>query len=167
MSTTAATAIQTTKKKVVEGKNHVCCPPFDERKASFDEKEIQWTNKPFVKDSTWCFMYVPLNFGGAVKRACAKIDAADAAVPDEEFILLSDMKSPWITNIYFSVTKDVVPNAEMTHLSGTFLTKVFKGPFQHFEKVSDSFGRLRSTFGILVAQRHLRFLHRRASGATK
>lgn len=165
MSTTAATAVETAKKEVVEGKNHVCCPPFDERKARFDEKEIQWTNKPFVKDSTWCFMYVPLNFGGAVKRAGAKIDAADAAVPDEEFILLSDMKSPWITNIYFSVTKDVVQNAEMIHLSGTFLTKVFEGPFKDFDKVSVSFGSIRSPFGILFA--HMLFLQRCDSGAAK
>jgi hypothetical protein len=111
----------------------VCCPDFSPRIEHFDEKEITWKNKPFIKDSTWCFLHVPLNFGGAVTRACKKIEAADAAVDDEDFVLLSDMTSRWNTNLLFAVSKEFVPNAEMLHLSGTFLTKVFEGPYSKFD----------------------------------
>mmetsp|Transcript_12890 Transcript_12890/g.24787 ORF Transcript_12890/g.24787 Transcript_12890/m.24787 type:complete len:184 (+) Transcript_12890:107-658(+) len=111
----------------------ICCPDFSPRIASFDEKEIIWKDKAFIKDSTWCFFYIPLNFGGATTRACGKIEAAGAAVPDEDFVMLSDMTSRWNTNIFFSVAKDDVPGAEMVHLSGTFLTKVFEGPYSQFD----------------------------------
>jgi hypothetical protein len=110
-----------------------CCPDFSPRLQDFDEKEITWKNKPFIKESTWCFFYIPLNFGGATTRACAKIDADDgASVPDDEFVMLSTMTSRWKTNILFSVAKDSVPKAKMVHLSGTFLTKVFEGPYSEF-----------------------------------
>jgi hypothetical protein len=111
-----------------------CCLKFDARIESFQEKEWKFEKKPFVVDSTWCFFYIPLNFGGAMTRACSKIEAADAAVPDEEFIMLSDMTSRWSTRILLSASKDLVPGAEMVHLSGTFLTKVFEGPYSDFGK---------------------------------
>lgn len=133
MATTTTTVQVDPKKK--EG-DKPCCPPFsDARRASLDEKEVVWKDKPFVKESTWCFFHIPLNFAGAVKRASTKIDAAKADVPDEEIIVLGDMCSPWSTRIYFNVSKDDVPGAEMVKLSGTYLTKVFEGPFKDFNKV--------------------------------
>lgn len=112
----------------------ICCPDFSSRIEKFDETEITWNNKAFIKESTWCFFYLPLNFGGATTRACQKMEAADAKVPldDENFVMLADMTSRWNTNVLFPVTKDVVPNAEMVHLSGTFRTKVFEGPYSQF-----------------------------------
>jgi len=46
--------------------------------------------------------------------------------------MLADMKNPFVSRIYLSVTKDDVPGAEVVKLSGTFLTKVFEGPYSNF-----------------------------------
>ncbi len=45
-------------------------------------------------------------------------------------MMLVDEKSAWSEDLFIEVTKDV-PGAEMTKLSGTFLTKVFEGPYKN------------------------------------
>jgi len=45
-------------------------------------------------------------------------------------VCLSDEDSPWGSDLYIAVTKDV-PGLQMTQISGTFLTKVFEGPFKN------------------------------------
>ena len=67
-------------------------------------------------------------------RASAKIEDANAALPEDEYIMLSDMISPWSTRIYLGVSKDDVAGAEVVHISGTFLTKVFEGSYRNFDK---------------------------------
>jgi hypothetical protein len=47
--------------------------------------------------------------------------------------MLTDEKSLWGSDIYIDVTKDV-PGAEMATISGTFLTKVFEGPYKDIGK---------------------------------
>jgi hypothetical protein len=47
--------------------------------------------------------------------------------------MLSDEKSPWSTDLYIRVTKPV-PEAHMTTLSGTFLTRVYEGPYRDAPK---------------------------------
>ena len=109
-----------------------CCKIFEP--ARFDKKEIVWNGRPFIKDGVWCILHVPINFGGMVSRVCAKIDAAGAKCRDDEFVMLADIKSSWSSTVYFSVTKDNVPGAIVTRISGTFLTKVFEGPYSDFGK---------------------------------
>uniref|UniRef100_A0A7S2EL24 Uncharacterized protein n=1 Tax=Trieres chinensis TaxID=1514140 RepID=A0A7S2EL24_TRICV len=110
----------------------VCCAKFDP--ARLDNREIVWENKPFVKDGVWCVYYMPLNFGSMMARAMGKIEAVGANCSDEDFLMLADMKSPWSSTVYFAVTKDDVLGAEMVKISGTFLTKVFEGPYKDFGK---------------------------------
>lgn len=66
-----------------------------------------------------------------MKRATALIEAASAQ-PDVP-LMLSDEASRWGTDLYLHVTK-AVPGAQMTTLSGTYLTKVFEGPFRNATK---------------------------------
>jgi hypothetical protein len=47
----------------------------------------------------------------------------------EEMLVVSDENSLWGADVYIAVTKDV-PKAQMARLSGSFLTKVFEGPYQ-------------------------------------
>jgi len=47
--------------------------------------------------------------------------------------MLSDENSLWGSDVYIAVTKEV-PQAEMTKISGTFLTKVFEGPYKNAGK---------------------------------
>jgi hypothetical protein len=47
--------------------------------------------------------------------------------------MLCDEKSPWGSDIYIDVSKDV-PGAQMATLSGSYLTKVFEGPYNNAAK---------------------------------
>jgi hypothetical protein len=76
--------------------------------------------------------HVPLNMVQRVKHASAMIAAAGAA-PLERPLFLGEEISPWKSNIYLEVTH-YVPEANMVRLSGTFVPKVFKGPFRDASK---------------------------------
>ena len=57
-----------------------------------------------------------------------RIKEADALSPQP--LMLTDEKSLWGTDLYIAVSKEV-PEAEMVKISGTFLTKVFEGPYKN------------------------------------
>lgn len=109
--------------------NEHCCPKFDP--APWDEKEIQWQDKRFVKDRVRSILHIPLNFGAVMKRSMARIDAAGAA--SDTNVVLSDENSLWGADVYIEAAKDV-PGANMASISGTFLCKVFEGPYQNMRK---------------------------------
>jgi hypothetical protein len=102
-----------------------CCPPFDP--TPWQDKEVTWHDKPFVRDHVACLFHVPLNMGRKVTKDMALIQAAHAET--EQPLMLSDDKSPWGADIFIEVQR-AVPDATMDHLSGTFLTRVFEGPFR-------------------------------------
>jgi hypothetical protein len=102
----------------------ICCPPFDPK--PWDDKEIVWKDKLFVKDRVRSIFHIPLNFGAVMIKNMAKIEAA--GVSADEAITLCDENSPWGADVYIAVDK-IVPNAEMAKLNGTFLSKVFEGPY--------------------------------------
>jgi len=102
-----------------------CCPRFDPE--PWDGKEHVWQDKLFLKDHVTSFLHIPLNFGKVIVRDMEKIQKADALTPEP--LMLSDERSSWGSDVYIAVTKDV-PGAEMARISGTFLTKVFEGPFK-------------------------------------
>jgi len=103
-----------------------CCPKFDP--TSWDEKEFQWDGKLFIKDKVRCFMHIPLNFGKVMVRCMDKIDKAGAFAPQPP-LALSDHISPWTMELYLEVGKQV-PQADNVTISGTFLSKVFEGPYK-------------------------------------
>ncbi|MCP4654482.1 MAG: hypothetical protein GY856_03575 [bacterium] len=103
-----------------------CCPKFDPE--PWDDQEITWEDKAFVKDRVRSLFHIPLNFGGVMKRNVALIEAADAKLPEP--VVISDENSLWGADVYVGVTKEV-PNARMTTLSGTFLSKVFEGSYKN------------------------------------
>ena len=102
-----------------------CCPRFDP--TAWEGAEIRFDRRRFVKDRTVSFLHIPLNIGSVFQRTFERILAANAA-SDHEYLILSTDTSPWRAEHYFAVERDV-PGAEMIDLSGTFLTKVFEGPF--------------------------------------
>jgi hypothetical protein len=102
-----------------------CCPRFNPE--PWDEKEIIWQDKIFLKDRVRSFFHIPLNFGRVMVRNMEKIAKADALAPKP--ILLSDENSLWGADIYIAVSKEV-PQAQMKKISGTLLTKVFEGPYK-------------------------------------
>lgn len=106
-----------------------CCPKFDPE--PWDEKEITWEQKGFIQDRVRSFLHVPLNFGSVMKRCMSKMEAAGAK-PDNP-VVLADKNSLWGADVYVSVD-GAVPDARMTAISGTFLSKVFEGPYKDVRK---------------------------------
>jgi len=108
-----------------------CCPIPDVK--AWDNSQITWKNKRFIKDNTINLFHIPLNMGQMMKRALTKIEKSNASVPAENFIMLSFDPSPWKTENYLAVKKRV-RNAQNIRLTGTFLTKVFEGPYKNAGK---------------------------------
>lgn len=102
-----------------------CCEPFNPE--PWQDKEIVWQDKFFVKDHITSFLHIPLNMGRKIVKNMALIEKAKAKASYQ--LMLTDEKSMWGADIYIDVAKDV-PGAQMATLSGTFLTKVFEGPYQ-------------------------------------
>ena len=109
--------------------NNECCPPFDP--APWDDKVLTWGNKQFVKDRVISFLHIHLNFGAVMKRNVEAIEAADAGI--EPMVVLSDENSLWGADVYIEVSKNI-PHAKMATISGTFISKVFEGPYQNMRK---------------------------------
>jgi len=105
----------------------ICCPQFDP--ISWENKEIVWDNKMFIREETCSFFYFPLNMGSMMRKACGKMENAQASPEMSDWVMLSRDLSPWKGEHYLAVKKEV-PNSNNVKLSGTFLTKVFEGPFR-------------------------------------
>ena len=108
-----------------EREEKTCCPKFDPN--SWDEKEVVWKDKLFAKDIVKSFLHIPLNMGQIMTKMSEKINAAGAMPKD--YLILSFEKSPWKSEQYIAIEKEV-PGLESEELSGTFLTKVFEGPYK-------------------------------------
>lgn len=106
-----------------------CCEPFNP--LPWQDQEIAWKDKLFVTDHIASFLHIPLNMDKKMIHNMGLIEKADAKSPVQ--LMLSDEKSLWGSDIYIDVVKKV-PGATMTTLSGTFLTKVFEGPYQNTGK---------------------------------
>jgi hypothetical protein len=113
-----------------------CCPPFTP--SSWDGLEVEWRDKLFVKEHVHSLFHIPLDMGRRITRAKAKIDAVGAS--PRQPLMLSDETSPWGSELYVEVTRPV-PHANMIALSGTFLTKVFDGPFRDAPKWAEAMKR--------------------------
>ncbi|MGO9107755.1 MAG: hydrolase [Thermoguttaceae bacterium] len=106
-----------------------CCPRFNPE--PWDDKTIPWENKRFVKDRVVSILHMPLNFGAVMKRNVRAIEAAGGIAAD--MIVLADENSLWGADVYIEVTKDI-PGANMATISGTFISKVFEGPYRNVRK---------------------------------
>ena len=101
-----------------------CCDPFDP--VPWQDREGSWKDKLFVKDHVTSFLHIPLNFGQKIVKNMRLIERAGAQGGK---IMLSDETSLWGADISIDVDRPV-PGARMATLSGTFLTKVFEGPYK-------------------------------------
>jgi len=115
--------------KLYEDAETGCCPRFDPK--PWDGKEIKWNDRLFLKDHARSLFHIPFGFGKMMVRDMEIIKKADALPPQP--LMLSNSKSMWGTDVYIAVSKDV-PGAEMARISGTFLCKVFEGPYKNTGK---------------------------------
>lgn len=103
-----------------------CCPQF--YPSLWDEKTHVWHDKLFLKDTVCQFMHMPLNIKKVIARMWQAVQKAEAAPADADFLLLAYDPSPWKSELHMTITKEI-PRGENVRLSGTFLTKVFDGPY--------------------------------------
>ena len=107
-----------------------CCPRFNPE--GWDDRDLHFHGKLFVKAKSTSVNHVPTNIGPVFEKTFAAIEEA-GAYDENNFIILSRDVSPSETEHYFAVTK-VVPNEEIVHWSGDYLTKVFEGPYEDAPK---------------------------------
>lgn len=116
-----------------------CCPKFNPE--GWNAQELHFRDKRFVRATTRSLMHVPLNMSKVFARVMANIEKA-GAMDASDYIVLSRDTSAFAGEHLFAVPK-VVPDEEMTTLSGDFITKVFEGPYK-------SAGQWRSDMADLV-----------------
>jgi hypothetical protein len=101
-----------------------CCPEFDPEK--WNDLELHFRDKAFVRVKTRSFLHVPLNMGKVFGRIWKAIK--DAHAEEDEFVVLSD-DALWHGEHFFNVGREV-PGADNVKLSGDYITHVFEGPFR-------------------------------------
>ena len=113
--------------------NSECCPKFDPR--PWDEKTHTWKDKPFIRETLPQLFHMPLPWmvGRMINRMWKKAQDAGAAPDMKDFLWLAYDPSPWKSEHYIHVTKEV-PNAENASITGTFVSKVFDGPYNAVPK---------------------------------
>ena len=107
-----------------------CCPRFNPQ--GWDEQELHFKDKLFVKAKTRSVFHIPLNMKSMYLQTMSAIEKADA-MREDDLIILSHDPTAWRGEHYFSVSRDV-PGQEMVHLTGDYLTKVFEGPYRNAPK---------------------------------
>ncbi|HEY9245413.1 MAG TPA: hydrolase [Candidatus Methanoperedens sp.] len=111
--------------KLYEEAETGCCPRFDP--GPWDEKEITWQDKLFLKDRVRSVFHIPLDFDKVMIRNMEKIKAADALPPTP--LMFTDENSLWGADVFIAVGREV-PGTVTERMSGTFLSKVFEGPYK-------------------------------------
>jgi hypothetical protein len=107
-----------------------CCPRFIPE--GWDEQELHFKDKLFVKAKTRSIFHIPLNMSSVYPQTFNAIEEAQA-LDTEQIIVLSNDPSAWRGEHFFSVTKEV-PGQEMVRITGDFITKVFEGPYKYAPK---------------------------------
>ena len=111
-----------------------CCPPFLPDK--WEEKTHYWERKKFIMDSIPTFFHIPLP--AMIKNRIMKMiqlagEANALEGNKQDVLLLFTDPHAFRSEIYLSVTKQV-PGANNRDISGTFVSKVFDGPYQGIPK---------------------------------
>lgn len=124
-----------------------CCavPNINE----WDEREITFKNKPFIRMHTRSFLFIPVNMAKIMSAIQKKAAEADATMPPTQAMILSRDISPWKAEQLYAVTKPI-EGADNVTLSGTYLTKVFEGPYQNAKKWYDTLQMFAASQGETV-----------------
>jgi hypothetical protein len=122
-----------------------CCAPLDT--ARWDGKTVIWDDRPFLYDHVHEFLHVPLDFGSVITRDNEAIEAAGAFPLDPLWI--TEEVSPWGSDVYVAIDREV-PGATMDRLTGTFLTKVFEGPYRDVRRWVSEMGEYVASEGHTV-----------------
>jgi hypothetical protein len=76
--------------------------------------------------------------GKIIGRMWKKAKDAGAEPEIKDFLLMAYDPSPWKSELYMNVTREV-PGAENVKLNGTFVSKVFDGPYNQVPRYLKEF----------------------------
>lgn len=107
-----------------------CCPRF--KPEGWDEQKLHFEDKPFVRVTTRSIFQIPINMGNVFSKTFGVLEK-EHAVNEDQYIVLSRDISPWKTEHFFAVNKEV-PGQEMAYFNGDYLTRVFEGPYKEAPK---------------------------------
>ena len=127
----------------------ICCPEFNPK--PWNETEHIWNDKLFIMDTIPQFLHMPLPsmFGKTVTKMWQTIEKSGANPALKDFLMLAHDPSPWKSELYIHITQEV-PGANNVKLSGTFLTKVYDGPFNEMRNFIKDFERYVSDKGKVI-----------------
>jgi hypothetical protein len=128
----------------------VCCPPFDP--TLWDDQIFMWEDKLFIKEKVCTFLYMPINFGSAMRRADRLLTQSGSQLSDA--LCLSDHTSKWNMDVFLSVGKEI-PGADNIKISGSFFCKVYEGPFKDTGKWCSDFEAKAKEKGLTVKKMYM------------
>jgi hypothetical protein len=105
----------------------LCCQAFDP--APWQEKTHIWHDRLFLRDSVRQIMHIPLNMSRVITRMWTRLQKAGAIPPAADYLMLSYDPSPWRSELYMAATHPV-QHARMKHITGTFISRVYDGPYK-------------------------------------
>lgn len=126
-----------------------CCPVPD--KAKWHDKTHVWEEKLFIMKEIKLFMHMPnpKKVGQVIEYLWNKAKETGAATSDEDFLLLAHESSPWKGEYYLNVTKEI-PGEENVKMSGTFISKIFDGPYNAVPKWVKEFEQYAKEKGLEI-----------------
>lgn len=130
--------------------NDICCPKFDPE--PWDEKIFVWDAKKFIKGSVFTLFFMPIGFGNVVRKLDKMVRDAGATVPG--WLCLSDHTSNWNMDLLMEVSKEI-PGAENVTLNGTYLSKVYEGPFKDTGKWCKNFEEYSRNRGYKIQKMYM------------
>lgn len=118
----------------MNNKDKECCPKFNPEK--WDKKIFNWDDKQFIKETIPTLFHIPFPpmIGKKITKMMTLATNANKidSKKDEVLVLFQD-PSAFQSNIYISVTGDV-PEANNIKIPGTFIAKVYNGPYNAIPK---------------------------------
>ena len=136
-----------------------CCPEFNPEK--WDKKIFNWGKKQFIKESIPTLFHMPFP-PLIVKKIARMMNLATSAnkidaKKDEVLVLFQD-PSAFRLNIYILVTGEV-PGANNVHIPGTFMAKVYDGPYNAIPKFVQDMNRLLEKEGKKAPKNDAYYIH--------
>lgn len=101
-----------------------CCavPNID----AWDDKEVQFDNKLFVRMHTKSILFIPLNMGKIMTALQRVVTAHDVAPPQQDAMILGRDISPWKAEQLYHVIAPI-KGFDIVALNGTFYLKSSRG----------------------------------------
>jgi len=115
-------------------KSKQCCPPFEPKK--WENKTHNWENKPFIKETIPTFFHIPFPpmIGKKITKMWEQVKQSKAEPKDiKDWLVLFHDPSAFKSEIFMSAIKKV-KGANNQPISGTFISKVFAGPYNAIPK---------------------------------